>query len=131
MWAPVATSCHDRRLWLPLPEAPGLAMPIRCWKSLSVLDRRPGPCPALRREVGQADRWCNPACSCPSWRGKVKVWIITWISSFSVGDPSSLAWSGGALSGMGCMVPQPFAAGGNWSYLEFWAITGDPWYPRY
>jgi hypothetical protein len=27
------------------------------------------------------------------------------------------------------MVPQPFAAGGNQSYLEFWAITGDLQYP--
>jgi hypothetical protein len=32
---------------------------------------------------------------------------------------------------MGCMVPQPFTAGGNQSCLEIWAITGDPWYPGY
>jgi hypothetical protein len=29
------------------------------------------------------------------------------------------------------MVPQPFAAGGNQPYLEFWAITGHPRYPGY
>jgi hypothetical protein len=37
----------------------------------------------------------------------------------------------GLFSGMGCMVPQPFVAGGNQSYLKFWAVTGDPWYPGY
>jgi hypothetical protein len=29
------------------------------------------------------------------------------------------------------MIPQPFAAGGNQSYPEFWAVTGGLWYPRY
>jgi hypothetical protein len=29
------------------------------------------------------------------------------------------------------MVPQPFAARGDWSYPEFWAVTGGPRYPRY
>jgi hypothetical protein len=29
------------------------------------------------------------------------------------------------------MVPQSFAAGGNQSYTEFWAVTDDPWYPGY
>jgi hypothetical protein len=32
---------------------------------------------------------------------------------------------------MGYVVPQPFALGGNRSYLDFWVITEDPWYPRY
>jgi hypothetical protein len=32
---------------------------------------------------------------------------------------------------MGCMVLQPFPAGENQSYLEFWAVTGDPWYLGY
>jgi hypothetical protein len=32
---------------------------------------------------------------------------------------------------MRCMVPQPFAAGGNRSYLDFWAVTDDPQYPGY
>jgi hypothetical protein len=32
---------------------------------------------------------------------------------------------------MSCMVHQSFAAGGNRSYLEFWVITGDPWYRGY
>jgi hypothetical protein len=30
---------------------------------------------------------------------------------------------------MGCMIPQPFAAGGNRSYLEFRVVTDDPQYP--
>jgi hypothetical protein len=29
------------------------------------------------------------------------------------------------------MVLQPFVDGGNQSYLEFWAITSDPWNPVY
>jgi hypothetical protein len=29
------------------------------------------------------------------------------------------------------MVLQSFATGGNWSYLESWAITGDPRYLVY
>jgi hypothetical protein len=27
------------------------------------------------------------------------------------------------------MVPQPFTAGENWSYPEFWTVIGDPRYP--
>jgi hypothetical protein len=29
------------------------------------------------------------------------------------------------------MIPQLFAARVNQSYLEFWVITGDPWYLGY
>jgi hypothetical protein len=29
------------------------------------------------------------------------------------------------------MVPQPFAVGGNRSYLEFWAVISGPRYPGY
>jgi hypothetical protein len=32
---------------------------------------------------------------------------------------------------MGCMVPQPFAAGGNRSYPKFWTVTGGPRYLGY
>jgi hypothetical protein len=32
---------------------------------------------------------------------------------------------------MRCMIPQPFAARGNQSYQEFWAITDGPRYPWY
>jgi hypothetical protein len=39
--------------------------------------------------------------------------------------------SGEAISDTWCMVPQPFVIGGNRSYLDFWAITGDPWYTGY
>jgi hypothetical protein len=58
----------------------------------------------------------------------VKVRVAPGISFFEVGGPSYSAWSGGAIYNMGCMVPQPFAAGGNQSYQEFWAVTGDPWH---
>jgi hypothetical protein len=37
----------------------------------------------------------------------------------------------GPFPGTGCLVPQPFAAGGNRLYLEFWAITGGPRYSGY
>jgi hypothetical protein len=30
---------------------------------------------------------------------------------------------------MGCMIPHPFAAGGNRSYPEFRVVTDDPQYP--
>jgi hypothetical protein len=39
--------------------------------------------------------------------------ILPGISSFYVGGPSSLDWSGGPVPGMGCLVPLSFAAGGN------------------
>jgi hypothetical protein len=61
----------------------------------------------------------------------VNVWFALGISSFLVGDPYSSAWSGGAISDTGCMVPQPFITGGNRSYPEFWAVTGNPQYLRY
>jgi hypothetical protein len=32
---------------------------------------------------------------------------------------------------MRCFVPQPSTARGNWSYLNFLAVTGGPRYPRY
>jgi hypothetical protein len=37
----------------------------------------------------------------------------------------------GSFPGMGCMVPQSFAAGGNQSYPDFWAITSVPRYLGY
>jgi hypothetical protein len=51
--------------------------------------------------------------------------------SFYVGGPSSSVGSGGVISSMGCLVPQPFASGENWTYPDFWAVTGDLWYPGY
>jgi hypothetical protein len=37
----------------------------------------------------------------------------------------------GLYPGTECMVSQPFATGGDQSYPEFWAVTGDPRYPGY
>jgi hypothetical protein len=37
----------------------------------------------------------------------------------------------GPFLGMACMVPIPFAARGNRSYLEFWVMIGGPRYPGY
>jgi hypothetical protein len=45
--------------------------------------------------------------------------------------PSSSTRSGRTISDMGCLVPQPFAAGENQSYPDLWAITGSPWDPGY
>jgi hypothetical protein len=39
------------------PRGLRLPMLIRCGKPPSMFDRRPGPCPESRKEVGQADRW--------------------------------------------------------------------------
>jgi hypothetical protein len=46
-------------------------------------------------------------------------------------SPSPSARSGGAVSNLGCVIPQPFAIGGNLSYPDLWAIIGNPRYPRY
>jgi hypothetical protein len=43
-------------------------------------------------------------------------------------DPSSLVRSGGVVYGV--WFYNCFAAGGNRSYPDYWAITGDPRYPR-
>jgi hypothetical protein len=59
------------------------------------------------------------------------VQITPGFSSFYLGDPSFSARSGGVISGMGCMVPQPFAAGGNRSHPKFWVISDAPRYPGY
>jgi hypothetical protein len=45
----------------------------------------------------------------------VIVCITLGLSYFYVGAPSSSVKSGGAISGMRCMVPQPFTARGNQS----------------
>jgi hypothetical protein len=37
----------------------------------------------------------------------------------------------GLFPGMGCVVPQVFASGGDRSYLEFWDVIGGPRYPGY
>jgi hypothetical protein len=37
----------------------------------------------------------------------------------------------GSFPDTGCMVLQPFAAGGNRSYQEFWAVTGGRRYLGY
>jgi hypothetical protein len=58
-------------------------------------------------------------------------WIVPGISSFSVGGPPFYPRVVGPFHGIGCMVPQPFAAGGNRSYPEFWAVTGGLRYPGY
>jgi hypothetical protein len=59
------------------------------------------------------------------------VWITPGFSSFEVGGPASSARSGWSLSGMGCLVPQQCVTRGNWSYLDFWVVTGDLRYPGY
>jgi hypothetical protein len=61
----------------------------------------------------------------------VNAWIAPRFSFFEVGGPSSSALSDGAISSMGCMVPQPSASEGNRSDLEFWVVIGSPWYLGY
>jgi hypothetical protein len=53
-------------------------------------------------------------------------------SSFLIGaKPPSLARSGGAILGTGCMVPQPFSCWRSRSYPGCRAITDDPRYLGY
>jgi hypothetical protein len=47
------------------------------------------------------------------------VQIAPGFSSFLVGGPSPSARSGEAISGTKCLVPQPFAIGGNQVVLRF------------
>jgi hypothetical protein len=54
-WDPAATSLHARRLRQSLPEAPGLAMLIRCGKPLGVFDLGLGSLPRVD-ERGGMDR---------------------------------------------------------------------------
>jgi hypothetical protein len=58
----------------------------------------------------------------------VLVQITSGFSYFKVDGSSSSARSCQAISGMGCLVPQPFATGRNQSYPDFWVVTGDPQY---
>jgi hypothetical protein len=44
---------------------------------------------------------------------------------------SPSARSGGAVSSSGCVIPQPFAIGGNLSYPHLWGIISNLLYPRY
>jgi hypothetical protein len=57
------------------------------------------------------------------------VWITLEFSFIYVSGPSSSVRSGGVISSTGRMVPQPFAAGGNRSYLKFWAVAKRPAVP--
>jgi hypothetical protein len=60
------------------------------------------------------------------------MWITSGISSFYVGSPPPLQPRVvRSFPGMGCMIFQPFATGGNQSYLKFWAKTGDLQYPGF
>jgi hypothetical protein len=42
---------------------------------------------------------------------------------FRLVTPPLQPGSGGAISGTWCMVPKPFATGGNQSYPKFWVVT--------
>jgi hypothetical protein len=59
------------------------------------------------------------------------VWIIPVISFFRLVAPPLQFRVVEPFPGMGCMVPQLFAAGGSRSYPEFWVVTGGPWCPEY
>jgi hypothetical protein len=86
---------------------------------------------------GQGWRWngltSGKILAAHDYRNEAKRWygLLSDLDFFLVGGPSSSTRSGGAISDIGCMVPQPFAAGVNQLYLEFWAITGDSRYPGY
>jgi hypothetical protein len=58
-------------------------------------------------------------------------WIIPEISSFRLVVPPLQPRVVVSFPDIGCMVSQSFSAGGNQSYLEFWAVTSSPWYLRF
>jgi hypothetical protein len=57
--------------------------------------------------------------------------LLPGLNSFQAGGPSSSARSGGVVSSMGCMVPQPFVDVGNYLYPDLWVIISGPRYPGY
>jgi hypothetical protein len=68
--------------------------------------------PSQVREGGRTGRWVMKSCL-PTCIVMRKSEGVDCSRVFLVGGPSSLASSGGAISGMGCIVLRPFAAGGN------------------
>jgi hypothetical protein len=53
-------------------------------------------------------------------------WIVPGISSFTLVASPLQSKVVGLFPSVGCMVPQMFAARGNRSYLEFWAVIDGP-----
>jgi hypothetical protein len=88
-------------------RSPEWAMLIRCGKPPGTFDRELRSLPQVDVSGGRADKWWNPVCP-PLQPGVV-----------------------GLSPGTGCMIPHPFAIGGNQSYLEFWDVTSGPWYLGY
>jgi hypothetical protein len=58
-------------------------------------------------------------------------WIVPGISSFTLVASPLQSKVVGLFPSMGCMVPQMFAARGNRSYLEFWAVIDGLQYLGY
>jgi hypothetical protein len=56
------------------------------------------------------------------------MWIALELVLFRLVTPPLQPRVVGSSPAMGCMVPQSFATGGNWSYPKFLAITSDPRY---
>jgi hypothetical protein len=130
-WVSVATPPRSRRLRPPfLDTRSGNAYPL--WVA-------PGhPWPQARiYALSQRERWeeqIGGKIPCARANRRLEKW---WCGSFPglvlfrLVLPHLQSGVVGPFHGMGCMVPQSFAIGGNRSYLEFWAVTGGPRYLGY
>jgi hypothetical protein len=132
MWDPAATSIRARCLSQLLPKAWSRQCLSICGMPPNTHDRRPRSLPWVD-ERGERGRRVV--------KSRLPVLIIGWRSDdrgsfsglvlFRLVAPLLQPGVVGPFPGMWCMVPQPFAVGGNRSYPEFWAVTGGPRYPGY
>jgi hypothetical protein len=107
-------------------------MLIRCKKPPVVFDWRPSRALSWVEEGGKSGRQVVKSClPAPIIGWKIEGVDRSQDLFFFGWAPSSLAWSGGALSSMKYMVPQSFAIGENQSYPQFRSVTGDPQYLGY
>jgi hypothetical protein len=113
----------------PFPETPELGKIYVILEAPRLSDWMLGPIPGQGgRWVGQTGGKILPA---HVYRNEEERWCGLLLSSVLGWWPLLFSKSGGAVSDTGCMVSQPFAAGGNRLYLEFWVITGGLWYSGY
>jgi hypothetical protein len=113
-------------------QGPEQAMLIRCGKPSGTHDWGPGSLPWVDKRVGRGRQVV---------KSRLPALIIGWRSDghrsfprlvlFRLVVPPIQPGVVRLFPSMECMVPQPFAVGGNRSYTEFWAISGNRWYPGY
>jgi hypothetical protein len=84
-------------------------------------------------ERGRRGRWVVkswPSVLIIGWRSDDRGSFLGLVLFRLVAPPLQLRVMG-QFPDMRCMILQPFAAEGNRSYLEFWTLTGSPWFSGY